>query len=413
MGFLSKALFGGAAERELKGSEATLELFKQVFGSNASATGDKINWKTALQVSTALACTRSIANGISQVPLKLFEESADGRSRQPAKNHPMYRLLHRKPNLWQTSFEYRQTLGFHLVLCGNHFSFKNIVDGKLVELLPLEPGRMCVERYELGDIEYTYTFDSGKKQTLPASAIWHVRGPSWNGWMGMEAVQLAREAIGLAMATERQHAKQHAQGVSTSGVYSVEGTLDDKQYKQLRNFIKENYSGSENSGLPMILDRNAKWLSQAMTGVDAQHLETRRFQVEEVCRAMGVMPIMVGYSDKTATYASAEQMFLAHVVHTLSPWYECIEQSIDVNLLTERDYRNGIYAKFIEEGLLRGALKDTAEYLTKLTDRGVMTRNEARAKLDLNPLDGLDKPLTPANLMGDPEDVPDPDKQPA
>jgi len=148
--------------------------------------------------------------------------------------------------------------------------------------------------------------------------------------------------------------------------------------------------------------------------VDAQHLETRRYQVEEVCRAMRVMPIMVGISDKATTYASAEQMFLHHVVHTLSPWYERIEQSIDCNLLGDNEMDDGYYAKFIEEALLRGAMKDTAEYLVKMTSAGLMTRNEGRAKLDLNPLPGLDKPLTPVNMQigTDPVPKPKPEQDP-
>jgi HK97 family phage portal protein len=398
MGFLSSMVAPGAAEWK---AASTLELFKQVFGSNQSLTGDSVNWKTALQVSAVLGCTRVIANGISQVPLKLFRESSDGRSRLPAKEHPLYRVLHRRPNPWQSSFEFRQTIAFHLVLCGNAFSFKNVVNGRVVELIPFEPGCVEVERLPDGDLLYRVATPNGRKQEFPSEAIWHIRGPSWNGWMGMEAVQLAREAIGLSIATERQHAKLHANGVQTTGTYSVDGKLNRQQYEDLRKHIVENTTGA-NSGMPLIVDNGAKWLAQAMSGVDAQHIETRRLQVEEVCRAMGVMPIMVGHADKTATYASAEQMFLAHVVHTLSPWYECIEQSIDVNLLTERDASDGVYAKFVEEGLLRGSIEATANVIDKYVNGGLMTPNEGRAKLDMNPDadPASDKLRVPANIVG-------------
>ena len=151
----------------------------------------------------------------------------------------------------------------------------------------------------------------------------------------------------------------------------------------------------------MILDRAAKFLNTQMTGIDAQHLETRRHQIEEICRFFRVMPIMVGHADKAATYASAEQMFLAHVVHTLMPWYSRIEQSIDANLLSPKERAEGYYSDFVEEGLLRGDMMTTQAVLVGYTSNGIMTRNEARAKLDMNPLEGLDDPLTPANLMGD------------
>jgi HK97 family phage portal protein len=215
-------------------------------------------------------------------------------------------------------------------------------------------------------------------------------------------VQLAREAIGLAMATEEQHSRMHRNGVRSSGVYSVEGTLNKQQHEDLAKWLQREMAGVENASKPMILDRNAKWLSTAMTGVDAQHLETRKYQVEDVCRFMRVMPIMVGYSDKAATYASAEQMFLAHVVHTLAPWYQRLEQSIDANLLTKAEREDGYYAQFVEEGLLRGSIEATAIVLDKYVNGGLMTPNEGRAKLDMNPDPdpASNKLRVPANIVG-------------
>jgi HK97 family phage portal protein len=376
----------------------TYELFRELYGGRSSITGRKVNSQTALEVSTVLACVSVIGQGIAQVPLKLIQESKDGKTRLPAKEHPLYSVLAYRPNRWQTSFEFREMLAWHVVLCGNFFAFKNVVGGRIVELIPFEPGSVVVKREDNYSLSYEVTAPNGSKQVFPEKSIWHVKGPSWNSWMGLEAVQLAREAIGLAMATEEQHARMHKNGVRNSGVYSVEGTLSADQYKSLQGWVDKEMAGLENTGKAMILDRNAKWLNTSMSGVDAQHLETRKFQIEEICRFFRVMPIMVGYSDKASTYASAEQMFLAHVVHTLSPWYQRLEQSIDANLLPQKDLDAGYYSQFVEEGLLRGDSKSTAEFLTKLTTNGIMTRNEARAKLDLNPLDGLDDPLTPTNM---------------
>jgi HK97 family phage portal protein len=154
------------------------------------------------------------------------------------------------------------------------------------------------------------------------------------------------------------------------------------------------------------LDNGAKFTANAMNGVDAQHLETRKHQVEEVCRFLGVMPIMVGYSDKTATYASAEQMFLAHLTHCLMPWYERIQQSADVNLLTQAERQQGYYTKLIEAGLIRGDLKTQGEYFYRMVTGGVIARNEARGLMDMNPIPGLDDPLTPTNMTTDPSGLP-------
>ena len=163
----------------------------------------------------------------------------------------------------------------------------------------------------------------------------------------------------------------------------------------------------------MILDRGAKWVTTSMTGLDAQHLETRKHQIEEVCRFMGVMPIMIGYSDKATTYASAEQMFLAHVVHTLSPWYARIEQSADVNLLTERERSSGLYFKFVAAGLLRGAAKDRAEYYARALGSGGhaawMTPDEVRSLEELNPMGGDAGNLPPPASQAA---MPQPERQP-
>lgn len=372
------------ADRISTKTGSTVDLFRLLTGGKMTATGKTINVANAIEVATVFACCRVIGEGVAQVPLKIMRESADGASRVPAKDHRLYNLLGVRPNRWMTSFEYRELIVWHVVLTGNHFSFINRVGGQIVELYPFEPGKVRVT-FETGTLTYEVTADDGTKRTFPAESIWHIRGPSWSGWYGLEAVKLAREAIGLAMATEEAAGSLHKNGVRPSGVYSFEGKLDDAGYASLSTWIEKFASGNENTGKPLILDRQAKWMSTQMTGIDAQTLEMRRFQIEEICRFARVMPIMVGYSDKAATYASSEQMFLAHVVHTLAPWYQRLEQSIDANLLTDRDRRGGLYSAFVEEGLLRGSLRDTKDTILGYVNGGIMTPNEGRAKLDMNP----------------------------
>lgn len=368
-----------------------------------SKSGKVVNAKTALQVATVFACCRVIGEGIAQVPLKLMKESPDGRVRLPAKDAPLYNLLAFKPNAWQTSFEYREMLAWHVVLTGAHFSFINRGAGaQILELIPFLPGNVTVLRDPNYRLRYQVRAENGALQDFPAEAIWHVRGPSWDGWQGLDAVKAAREAIGLAMASEEAVARLHKQGLLTSGTYSVEGTLKQEQYEALAAWIQKHAAGSENAGRPLILDRQAKWLSTQMSSVDAQTSEMRRFQVEEICRFARVNPIMVGAESKNTTYASAEQMFLAHVVHTLAPWYQRIEQSIDAFLLTQAERDAGLYSNFVEEGLLRGSIKDTKDTLLGYVNGGLMTPNEGRAKLDLNPDADpeSDKLRIPANITG-------------
>ncbi len=366
-----------------------LEVYERMVGSARSKAGGPVTWQTALRVSTVLACAGVIARGIAQVPLKLMQD-VDGRKRV-ARENPLYWVLHNQPNEWQTSYEYRETMALHLVLCGRHIAIRNEFRGELLELLPVEPQMVRTQRGKDGAIKYLITLPGGTQQEYDQSQVWHVRGMGWNGWDGLEPLQLAREAIGLAMASEDSQSLLHANGLRPSGVYSVEGTLNPEQHKALRAHLVANYAGDK-AGLPMIVDRAAKWLSTTMSGVDAQHLETRRFQVEEVCRAMGVMPIMVGHADKSQTYASSEQQFIAHVVHTLSPWYQRIEQSIDAHLIGRKQVEAGYYSKFVPAGLLRGAIKDQGDYFAKALGSGGapawMTQDEVRDLLEMNPMGG-------------------------
>ena len=392
-------------------SSATLaQLLANVFGGGATKSGATVNHQTALEVTAVLCCVRVLAEGVAQVPWHVMRQTtANGKvTRLPAVDHPLYRLLWRKPNRWQTSFGLRETMMIHAALTGRAYAFKSFVGIKrdLHELVVLPPDRVTPDVQDDGTILYEVRGRNGSVRTLTENDIWHWRGPSWDGSQGMETVRLAREAIGLAAAAEETQGRLHAQGVRASGTYSVEGALDMKQYDQLKAWIAKEFGGAANTGLPLILDRKATWTPTQMKGTDAQHLETRKHQVEEICRAFRVLPAMAMQQDKATTYASAEQMAIWHLVHTLMPWYERIEQSADCHLLSDKDLDAGYYTLLDGVGLLRGALKDTAEYLSKLTERGVMTRNEARAMLDLNPLTGLDEPLTPANLLTTAENDP-------
>lgn len=379
-----------------------LDLAADILQLGASKSGQSVTVANALKVATVLACVRVISEGVAQVPFKLLRR--DGRNKMEAYDHPLWDILHRKPNDVTTSFGFRETLVIHAALTGNGYAFiSRGVGGRVLELINIEPGAVRVELSETMGVRprYFITGRTGGSREFPAETILHIQGPSWNGIAGMDAIRQAREAIGLAIATEEAHARLHSNGARPGGLLSVEGALQDEQYKKLRKWIDDNYVGGENAYRTMIMDRSAKFVPMAMSGVDTQHLETRRFQIEEICRVFRVMPIMVCSNDKASTYAGAEQNFLAHVVHTLGPWFERIEQAIDCQLLTAAERKAGYYAKLEERGLLRGALKDTAEYLYKLAGIGIMTRNEAREMLDLNPLADLDEPLTPINLSAE------------
>lgn len=371
-----------------------------------SKAGPTINLESAFQVSALFGCLLVLSRGVAQVPFKLFQEqTVDGlRKIEPAREHPLYDLVATQPNDWSTSFEFRETMTIHAAL-GDAYAFKNVVRGELLELILLNPGKVKPVQNADWSITYEVTGSDGQTKPFAQEAIWHVRGPSWNGFSGMQILSVARDALGLSIALNDSLAGLHANGVRSSGVYSVDGNLSAEAHAKLVAWLKREAAASP--GAPMVLDRSAKWLQTAMTSVDAQHAEMRRMQIEEVCRFLGVSPHKVYSSDKTSTYASAEQFNIQHVVDTLGPWYARIEQSADVNLLTKKERAQGYYHKFIAAGLLRGAAKDRGEYYAKALgsggSQGWMTPDEVRALEELNPMGGEAAKLpAPSNKQPDP-----------
>lgn len=373
-----------------------------------SKAGTTVNLETALRVAAFFACLKVLSQGVAQIPFKLLQENEESGLKQirPAREHRLYDLVATQPNDWQTSFEFREQLVIHAAV-GNAYVWKNRTIGGLAEMILLDPARMAVEhKDEYAAPTYKYSGKDGRTVAFPAEQIWHIRGPSWSGALGMDVLNVARDVLGLTIAIDDGVAGLHKNGATPSGIYSVDGTLNPDQHKQLTAWIK---GQAATPGTPLVLDKGAKWLQQTMKSVDAQTREMRSAQIEEVCRLMGVMPIMVGYSDKASTYASSEQMFLAHVIHTLSPWYSRIEQSADVNLLTKSERAKGYYFKFNANGLMRGAASDRAEYYAKALgsggSQGWMTADEVRALEEMNPMGG-DAAKIPAPSNKKPPDQP-------
>lgn len=389
-GGLFGTLATGLIRAEAKTTDASALTWAALFGQQNSRSGVSVNIDSALKVSTVFACLRVLANGIAQVPLKLYREAADG-SKTPAIDHPVYKLIYRRPNDWMTSFEFRQMLMFHAGLMGTAVAYIGKLRSKPAEMIPLVPGTYVLK--QAADWSITCRLNNG--DVLTQDQLFILRGPAWSGVAGLDALNLAREAIGLAIATEETHAALHANGTQPGGIISFKSSLDQPARDRLKAAWQNYQGGLHNKFKTAVLDMDATWTPINMKGVDAQHLETRRFQIEEICRDLGVFPQMVGYADKTATFASAEAFFLAHVVHTLNPWVENWEQSLARDLFPNED---DLLAKFSMQGLLRGDNATRAEFYASGIINGWLTRNEARRLEDLNPLEGLDKPLLPLNM---------------
>ncbi|MEN9807213.1 MAG: hypothetical protein RL756_1733 [Pseudomonadota bacterium] len=383
-----------------------LSLLRDIYGGATSSSGITVNYQTALQCSVALACARVIAEGMSQVPCRLMR--SDGLMHEAAMDDPRYELLESAPSEFQTAVEFFDQIGMHLVLAGNAYVWVNRVNGRATELLPFEPRHVTVER-DGWTLTYRIKPDDGASITLPASEVWHIRGPSWNGYTGLDGVHLAREAIGLSLAAEKHGSSTFRNGARPSGILTTDQVLTADQRTQLRESWQASQGGSENAGRVAVMSNGMKFLAMSGSNVEAQFLEARAFQVEEVCRHFRVMPIMVGYANNTTTYASAEQMFLAHVVHTMGPWYRRVEKSASMALLSPEERAGGLAWKFFPNALMRGASQARADFYTKLFNVGALSPNEIRALEDMNPYPGGDERRVPMNMEA-PDDDRDSDR---
>jgi HK97 family phage portal protein len=409
------SVFGAILGSERKTVDATALTLQALLGTAPSKTGQYITVQKALRVSAVLGATRVLAEGIAQMPFKLLRE-LDGDRKEVARKHRLHRVLWRRPNDWMTSFEFRETAMYHAVLArGFTALISRNVRGEVLELLPLVPGSVRVTQDDQRNVWFEVTDAKGVIGKFPRSSILHIRGPSWDSVQALQLVDLAREAIGLAVATEEAQAKLHANGARPAGILSYEQELDEGQQKRIRESWQKTYGGGNQFGTA-VLDLGAKYEQLSMTGVDAQTLESRRHQVEEIARMLRVFPQMLGYSDKTSTYASAEQFFTAHVIHSLGPWVERWEQACDRDLLTEQEIDDGYRTKLDQRGLLRGDAKARAEYYKAMlgtsSSPGWGSPNDVRRFEDMDPSDDpdADKIVTVGRLTAK-AGAPDPDAQ--
>lgn len=362
--------------------------------SGGSVAGVSVNERTALQVSTVLACVKVIADGVATPNLHVYRELPDG-TKQKATNIPEYRLLARRPNEWQTSLEWRRQMTAHAALCGAGLSIKvRGGNGRVRELIPVEPGKWDVRRVSRYEVRYRCWDEYGLIGEFSADDVFVINGLQWDWLKAMNAVTLARSAIGLAIATERSQQSMHANGMRPSGVYTVDGNLTDQQQERLTKWVAAR-SGPEKAGLPLILDRAAKWMSTSQSAVDAQSNETRRTQVEEICRGYGVFPLMIGHSDKASTFASTEAFFGGHLIHTLTPWHRTWTQRIDETLL---DGAGPLFAGFDTRYMTMGPMKDRAVYARTMIEMGLLNPNEWRDEEGRDPREGGEEYLRPMNM---------------
>lgn len=365
----------------------------QVSGLSTSVAGVPISIESAIQIGAMLACARVIADGCATPSLEVYREERDG-TRIRAVDETAYRLLHRQPNPWMTSFTFRRTMTAHAVIAGDAVALKTRLGGNVLELIPIPPAMVTIERLPNWIVRYHLSDPHGGYiGTLGADDVFHLMGVSWDGFQGISTVKVAREALGLASRMEKTQAELHRNGLKTSGFLTTDKELGGEQVDRIKKTIDAHNSGRP--GGVMVLDLGFEFAAGQMSMADAQMNEQRRFQIEEICRFCNVFPQVIGQHDKSQTYGSAEAFFAAHDQQTIAPWHENWAQELDRQVL---DGQGPLFAKFNASPLLRASVADRAQAGRSLAEAGILTRNEIRRDWGFDPLDGLDEPLTPLNM---------------
>jgi len=366
------------------------------FFMGGSTSGKNVNERSAMQMTAVYACVRILSEAVAGLPLHLYRYNEDG-GKEKAMDHPLYGLLHDEPNPEMTSFVFRETLMTHLLLWGN--AYAQIIrngKGEILALYPLMPNKMQVDRNEKGQLFYTYSRSKDEANAkdnstvvLKPDDVLHIPGLGFDGLVGYSPIAMAKNAIGMAIACEEFGAKFFANGASPSGVLEHPGILKDPE--RVRTSWNAAYGGSSNAHKIAVLEEGMKYTPISISPNEAQFLETRKFQINEIARIFRVPPHMVGDLEKSS-FSNIEQQSLEFVKYTLDPWVIRWEQSLSRALFSKEEKKN-LFFKFNVEGLLRG------DYQSRMTGYATARQNGWMSANDIRELENLDR--IPAEDGGD------------
>lgn len=346
-----------------------------------STANKRVNERTAMQMTAVYGCVRILSEAVAGLPLQFYRYTSDG-GKEKAVDHPLYFLLHDEPNPEMTSFVFRETLMTHLLLWGNAYS-QIIRNGKgeIMALYPLMPDRMRVDRDENGQLFYEYTVSTDDAHTMKGSTVklkpsdvLHIPGLGFDGLVGYSPIAMAKNAIGMAIACEEFGAKFFANGAAPSGVLEHPGTLKDPS--RVRESWQATFGGSNNAQKVAVLEEGMKYTPISVSPDQAQFLETRKFQLDEIARIFRVPPHMIGDLEKSS-FNNIEQQSLEFVKYTLDPWVSRWEQAMVRALLTAEEKKQYFF-KFNVDGLLRGDYQSRMQGYATARQNGWMSANDIR-----------------------------------
>ena len=383
-----KSLFGFGQARDKPVDKAADAGYSFLFGRTTS--GKPVNERTAMQTTAVYACVRILAEAVASLPLHVYEYQDDG-GKKLVHDHPLYYLLHDEPNPEMTSFVFRETLMSHLLIWGNAYA-QIIRDGagRVLGLYPLLPDKMEVQRDDKGNIYYVYSRNSDENPMfkeygnikLKAEDVLHIPGLGFDGLIGYSPIAMAKNAVGMTLACEEYGASFFANGANPGGVLEHPGVLKDPS--KVRESWNSVYKGVNNAHKIAVLEEGMKYQQIGIPPEEAQFLETRKFQINEIARLYRIPPHMVGDLDKSS-FSNIEQQSLEFVKYTLDPWVIRWEQSLQRSLLLPGE-KGKYFIKLNVDGLLRGDYQSRMNGYAVGRQNGWFSANDIREMENMNPI---------------------------
>ncbi len=367
-------------------------------------SGVSISIADAMKIPAVFRSVSLISNSIGMLPFHLL----DADTKEKAREHTLFRLLHRQPNSWQTAFDFRAYLQYQALTTGNGYALIVRSMGRIIHLVPLPSSRVIVRQLPDWSLEYSVTLPNGSVRKFPATDIFHLRGMSDDGFNGMSLVKAAAEAIALAMQTQNAAVRLFTNGMMVGGKIRYPKKLSEEAKANIKKGFEEKYSGADNSGKWMLLEEDMDAEPFELSAVDAQQAETRKLQIEEVGRVFGTPRPLLSLDD-TNWGSGVDALGQLFVRYSLQPWFTAWEQAGARSFLTDEEKERYEF-KFNAGGLLRGSMKDQGEFFAKALGAGGhqpwMTANEVRGLQDM-PEDPDGNTLgKPANVKQEPTNVP-------
>jgi len=362
---------------ETRGDGQWGELASLLAASGGTVAGVSVGPQTALRCAPAFACIRAIGETIETVPLHLHRRLPDG-GRERVTDHPAARVL-RGPCEFMTTSEFKLTLGMHLATHGNFFAWigRNVA-GDPVELIPLGHGRVSVKTDDstMAPV-YTLSTASGQR-TLDRAELLHVRGPGLDPYKGDSPTELAREPIALALVLEKYAAGLFGRGARPAGVLKMGGRItNEATLARLRSGFESLYRGGDNAGRVAILEDGTEWVPMQMSSTDAQFLELRRLQIQEISRYWRVPLSMIGDLER-ATWSNCEALALQFIQFTMLPLFKSIADALALSLLRPEE-RDDYFFDWVVDDFVKADLAARMQAYATAVSHGIMSPDECRA----------------------------------